>query len=201
MLHVGGSTIKQVIGNNMRTLTLILLLLVSSITVTNDADARRRRSAPPPVEEPVPHPRCFDQESQLWLDCITNQPVDQPETETPGVVVDTTEDSLTRPVPPPLPLDLNRYTLEQFNDSRVSVLHNQVRLLVAEAVENARRPFDRENLTAEIQIRLDRLADGADPNRVIDRYWIEHFPDRSIVFVKPMRNLHIIRYTILTGER
>lgn len=185
----------------MRTLTLILLLLVSSITVTNDADARRRRSAPPPVEEPVPHPRCFDQESQLWLDCITNQPVDQPETETPGVVVDTTEDSLTRPVPPPLPLDLNRYTLEQFNDSRVSVLHNQVRLLVAEAVENARRPFDRENLTAEIQIRLDRLADGADPNRVIDRYWIEHFPDRSIVFVKPMRNLHIIRYTILTGER
>lgn len=189
---------------------LFIAALIACLSVTDaDAQRRRRAQAPPPIEEITPAPRCFEQELQLWVNCQTNQPIDQPQTDARGVVVDSlsTEEAdlqASAPVPANLPLDITSNTIEQFNDSRVADLHNRVGTLIADAVRNARRPFTRgrnQNLVDEIQVRLDPLVDymsnGTGP---IDYYWMIYYEDRTIVFVKPVNNLHILRYTILTNR-
>lgn len=169
--------------------------------------AQRRTSR----NAPAPPPACMS--AGVPIDCATGEelppeaiapesitvpPEDNYNTIIVGVVHN--DDTLIRPIPPNLPLDTSRFTLQQFNDSRVSALHNRVGELINESVRNTPRPFGtgrNARLVAEIEYRLDMLADGANPNRLIDRYWFLFYEDRTIVYVKPMRNLHVITYTIL----
>lgn len=193
----------------MRSTILAAMFLIVGIS---NAEATRRHTRTVDHTPPA-SPVCLS--GNIEIDCITGAilPVheDAEEVESTSlptrtgtyntIVVGVTDEDEITVIPPDLPLDLNRYTIEEFNDSRVATLHNRVGALITSAVRNARQPRSAErnqSLIDEIQVRLDLLADTSSRERVIDRYWINAYADRTIVYVKPLRNLHIITYTILT---
>lgn len=196
----------------LKQLTLALLIVGMTASV---ADARNNRRA---ADNRAAVPACM--QGGVAIDCITGEPIviDRREVEQPRVTetasrrqrrdrhndntiivgVTRERDTILSPVPPDLPLNTAEYTIERFNDSRVATIHNLVGVLINEAVSNTPRSGrNGRRLVDELQIRLDRVADGGNRNRQVDRYWISRYPDRAIVYVKPMRSVHVITYTIL----
>lgn len=197
----------------MQSMLKTLLITTSLLTIlTGNAEARVRRHHPPPrpVHETLPTPECLSNGHRVNCETWEEEPiVHEPSGSVQQVVatynsliVGTTIETTLQPVPPNLSLNTTRHTIEEFNDSRVAGLHNIVASLINDAVQvciplhRGRNPA----LLAEIQSRLDPMADGADPNRVIDRYWISSYDDRLIVYVKLPQQIHILTYTIMIRE-
>lgn len=85
------------------------------------------------------------------------------------------------------------------SDINTVALESHIGNTVQDAFNAARRPIGvgrNQNLTDEIQIRLDQFSDPAGYH-ILERYWINYYPDRTVVITQVKDTETYFLYTLM----